>query len=304
MNPNNPLPASQDKRLLILFAWASIFLISDLPDVICNQIFKQVPAWFFWGKIGFLALSLVLCVFWERFRPLRPYTSVMLIFFLALAGSEQVKNSVWWAGIFREAEPSFFLAYLKPFIRDTGVALVVIAGLWMIKRQRSESFLVKGQINAPIEPVRWLGIRTGESWRTFGWIFAVIAAAGVAFPTLIAIKPSVGELLGAVRLLPAVLVFAALNAFNEEIYFRITLLSTLPQIIGKHHALLINFAFFGLAHYLYGSPPGMVGFLMTGFLAWLLGKSILETKGVFWAWFIHFLPDVVIFASYAFLWRR
>ena len=57
--------------------------------------------------------------------------------------------------------------------------------------------------------------------------------------------------------------------------------------------------FFGLAHYLYGSPSGVIGFLMTGFLAWLLGKSMLETRGLFWAWFIHFLADVIIFASYA-----
>ena len=43
---------------------------------------------------------------------------------------------------------------------------------------------------------------------------------------------------------------------------------------------------------------------MTAFLAWLIGKSILETKGLFWGWFIHFLPDVVIFASYAIAWYQ
>jgi hypothetical protein len=43
---------------------------------------------------------------------------------------------------------------------------------------------------------------------------------------------------------------------------------------------------------------------MTGFLAWLLGKSVLETKGLLWAWFIHFLPDVVIFYSYAIAWMQ
>jgi hypothetical protein len=30
-----------------------------------------------------------------------------------------------------------------------------------------------------------------------------------------------------------------------------------------------------------------------------MGKSILETRGLAWAWFIHFVPDVVIFFSYA-----
>jgi len=46
---------------------------------------------------------------------------------------------------------------------------------------------------------------------------------------------------------------------------------------------------------------GVAGVLMTGFLAWLIGKSMLETGGFLWPWFIHFVPDVVVFASYALL---
>jgi len=111
--------------------------------------------------------------------------------------------------------------------------------------------------------------------------------------------PTLETLLQALPLLPAALFFAAINAFNEEIYFRTSLLSTLPEVIGRSQAMLISITLFGLAHYLYGSPPGIVGFLMTGFLAFLLGKSMLETRGFIWPWFIHFLPDAVIFFSYA-----
>ena len=299
MNTEVPLQNSHDKKTLIFAAWLSILLISDIPDILCNSILKEVPAWLIFGKIIFLALFFVLCTFWIRVRPLRPYVFVMLIFFLALALSEQVRNSEWWAGLISESETSFFLTYLRPYLRDIGVMLVVIFSLWLVKRRRSDFFLVKGQINAPIEPVRWLGIHAGESWRKFGWIFAVIAGIGVAFPTMIAMQPARQELFRVIPLLPAILVYAAINAFNEEVYYRLSILSTLHQIIGKNHALLISAGFFGLAHYLYGSPPGMIGFLMTGFLAWLLGKSVLETKGLFWAWLIHFLPDVVIITSYA-----
>ena len=59
--------------------------------------------------------------------------------------------------------------------------------------------------------------------------------------------------------------------------------------------------FFGLGHWLYGSPPGLLGAAMVGFLAWLLGKAISETEGFFWPWFVHLVPDVVIFFSYALL---
>ena len=293
-----------EKRLLIFSAWTSILLVSDLPDVLIHMISGQVPMWLFWAKVGFLGLFLGACFAWKRIRPLRPYALIMAVFFIALGISDWVRTSAWWADLINADETSFFLGYLRPYLRDIGVSLIVIAALWAVKRRLSEFFLVKGQLDAPIEPVRWLGIGQGKSWRTFGWIFAVIAAMSVAVPTMLDVRPTVNLLLRAVPMLPAVLLFAAVNAFNEEVYFRTTLLSTLPQIIGKNHALLISAAFFGLAHYLYGSPPGVVGFLMTGFLAWLIGKSMLETKGFFWAWFMHFLPDVVIFFSYAILWIK
>ena len=72
-------------------------------------------------------------------------------------------------------------------------------------------------------------------------------------------------------------------------------------MIGKTHTLLLTLVFFGLSHWLYGSPPGLVGFAMIGFLAWLMGRSMLETKGMLSPWIIHFSPDVVIFMSYALL---
>jgi membrane protease YdiL (CAAX protease family) len=298
--PQNP----SEKRLLIFSAWTSILLVSDLPDVLVHMLSGQVPVWLFWAKMGFLGLFLGACSAWKRIRPLRPYALIMAVFFIALGISEWVRTSAWWAGLVSADETSFFLGYMRPYIRDIGVTLLVIAALWALKRRRSEFFLVKGQLDAPIEPVRWLGIGPGKSWRLFGWIFTLVAAVGVAVPIMLGARPTPDLLVRVVPRLPAVLLFAAVNAFNEEIYFRATLLSTLPQIVGKDHALLINAAFFGLAHYLYGSPPGLVGFLMTGFLAWLIGKSMLETKGLFWAWFIHFLPDVVIFISYAVLWIK
>ena len=194
---------------------------------------------------------------------------------------------------------SFTLGYTGIYILDCAVALAVIAALWAVKRRRSAFFLVKGELRAPIEPVRWLGIGSGESWRTFGWIFAVAAALAVAVPTLLSVRLAPEALGRAAGLLPAVLLFAAINAFNEEVYFRASFLSTLTDVIGRGHALLVASVFFGMGHYLYGSPPGVIGFLLTAFLGWLLGKSMLETKGLLWPWFIHFLADVVVFLYYA-----
>jgi hypothetical protein len=31
-------------------------------------------------------------------------------------------------------------------------------------------------------------------------------------------------------------------------------------------------------------------------MGWLFGKSMLETKGFFWAWFLHFVSDIPVLA--------
>jgi hypothetical protein len=62
--------------------------------------------------------------------------------------------------------------------------------------------------------------------------------------------------------------------------------------------LLLVAAYFGLAHF-YGVPYGIVGVMMAGFLGWFLTKAMLETRGFFWPWLIHFCQDVAIFTFMA-----
>jgi hypothetical protein len=301
MSTSSPRITSE-KFALVFFAWGLALLISDLPDMIWNAVTGEIPEWLFWGKVGVLGAAVAISLLWKRLRPLWQFTTVMLIFYLALAFTSFIRKGDWWQARFGGENVSFGVGFLGVFLLDTLVALTVLLTLWLIFRRRSDIFLVKGQLDAPIEPVRWLGIGKGESWSTFGWIFAVCAAVIVAIPTILSLRPSVEVLLKAASFLPIAILCAAINAFNEEIYFRLSMLSTLTGIIGKTHALLIAVIFFGLNHWLYGSPPGLIGFILTGFLAFLIGKSILETKGLLWAWFIHFLPDVVVFASYAIAW--
>lgn len=292
---------SLDRRLLIVSAWTAVLLVSDLPDIVWNAISGHILGWSLWIKVAAPCVLLVACLVWKGLRPLWQFACVMLVLWLAFAGSTWVGDTPWWQSRFGGPQVSFAAGYLGLYFRDCGVALAVGAALWLIKRRRDEFFLVKGDLRAPIEPVRWLGIRRGESWRTFGWIFAVAAGACVMIPTVLSMPLSSAVLLRAAPLLPAGILFSAINAFNEEIYFRASLLSTLPGVVGRRHAMLLTVTLFGLAHWLYGSPAGLVGFLMTGFLAWLLAKSMLETRGLLWPWFIHFVPDTVVFASYAIL---
>lgn len=289
------------KPALALTAWVVMLAVSDLPDILIVELGGSIPPWMLWAKAGFLGGFLVLTLAWQALRPLWQYAAIFTTLFLSLALTNLVRATEWFEHNFNDQGTAFFSGYAAIFVLDILVALIVLAALWWMKRDRRAFFFVKGQLDAPIEPVRWLGIKAGESWKVFGWIFAGCAGLAVAIPTIFSISPSSETLLKALPLLPAVLLLAAVNAFTEEAYYRCSLLSTLHEPIGRTQALLLSVVFFGLAHWLYGSPPGLVGFLMVAFLAWLLGKAMLETKGFLWPWFIHFVPDVMIFFSYALL---
>lgn len=290
------------RGFLLAAAWTFMLLVSDLPEIVWGRLGSRAPGWLPWAQVLFVALFLVLCLAWSRLRALLPFAFVMLVFFLALRLSAGVGASDWWRARFNPPDVSFFTGYLGAFHRDVIVALAVLVALWALKKRRRGFFLVKGNLAAPVEPVRWLGIRAGEKWRTFMWIFALAAGAIVFVVIALSTKISSGMLARALPLLPAVVLFAAINAFTEEVYFRVSLLSTLTEVLGKNHTLLLNAVFFGLAHWIYGSPSGLPGFLMTGFLAWLMGKAMLETRGLLAPWIIHFVPDAVIFFSYALIW--
>lgn len=291
--------AHSDNRSLAPVAWAAMLVISDLPDIILGRLGIALPPWMTWGKVGFLAAFVAATLAFRVLRRLRPYALALFTLFLALGLTGVLRSTAWFQGHFNYQGVPFFTGYAAIMVLDILVALAVIAVLWLMKRDRRAFFLARGDMGAPIAPIRWLGIGAGESWRKFTWIFAGIASLAVAVPTFLAIAPSASTLLRALPMLPAALLFAAVNAFTEEAYFRCSLISTLHEVIGKGHALGLILVFFGLSHWLYGSPSGIVGFAMTGFLSWIMARSMLETRGMLSAWTIHFFPDVVIFFSYA-----
>jgi hypothetical protein len=91
-----------------------------------------------------------------------------------------------------------------------------LGALWIIKRKREAFYLVKGQTDAPIKPVHWLGIKAGESWKVFGWIFTACAGAAILLSVIMSVPISADALQTALLLLPSVLLMAGLNAFAEE----------------------------------------------------------------------------------------
>lgn len=96
--------------------------------------------------------------------------------------------------------------------------------------------------------------------------------------------------------LPFILLLAAMNAFTEESITRLSVVTALDGLTKRPTIYLISALIFGSVHF-FGVPGGALGVIMAGFLGWLLARSVVETEGIAWAWFIHFLQDVIIFGG-------
>lgn len=77
---------------------------------------------------------------------------------------------------------------------------------------------------------------------------------------------------------------------------RLGIIVALKGVIQDNKIAMICGLSYGLVQY-WSSFGGLLGMITGGFLGWFLAKSILETRGVFWAWMIHFVRDIFIFSG-------
>ncbi len=292
------MKTTNGSKAVLVTAWVTILAIS-LFKIVAQEIFHYTVSenlmYGFMAGVGLAGLALA--SLWAPVSPLRPFFGL----FLVLAGVQWVVFTQIDRLPFYKTwlnDPSFNVSMLAEQSLKFLCTLAIIAFLFILKRRRQAFFLAMGDLAAPAEPIRWLGVKSGERWNTLGRSLAVILSLGTLAFLVIAGRPPLDIVVKALPFLPAVLLAATLNAFYEEISFKASFLSVLEGPAGKQQALLLMAAFFGILHF-YGVPYGVVGVLMAAFLGWLLGKSMFETRGLFWAWFIHFVQDVLIFAFMA-----
>jgi membrane protease YdiL (CAAX protease family) len=291
----NQEPAS--RKMLVVVAGSITLLISDLPNVIW-QWFKPEPDWLFWAKVAIIVSFLLATLFVKRLRLLLKYLVIFLAFFLANRLSDWIGTTNLWLNWFGGKDAPYAATWWGRQLIQIIFTLIVLVVTWAVLRRSQAIFLRIGQVDAEMEPVRWLGIHKGQRWTTFGWIFASVFAGGTMLFVALAYGKYLHNFGRILPLLPLAIIFAAINAFTEEFTYRAPLLGATHELLGKQPALWINATFFGFAHYLYGAPGGLPGFLMTAFVGYMLGKSMIETRGAFWALLIHMLADIPIFVLY------
>jgi membrane protease YdiL (CAAX protease family) len=279
-----------------------LLVATALPIIVWRVGFNQpVSMWLAAADVGMAAALVLLTTLWQRARPLR-------VFFLVL-GAEAVGYAINSVIGQTPAWKSWALSVPVglSFAVANGFKLVPVALLTLVligsRVTRKQLFLQLGDLKAPA------GLpftdRMG-SWAWLGPILLLVAVSEVVVHVTVTRGPSLG--LVAERVLPLVPVIlggAAINAFSEEFLFRCAPLAVLSPVLGPAQSLTLTSLRFGLGHW-FGNPSGPVGVLLAAGFGWLLGKSMFDTRGLGWAFLIHWASDIAIFSLIAmtapFLW--
>lgn len=291
---SNPYPIPQSNRTLTGLAWGITLLVSTLPDIAWVKLAGNMPVWITFAKMGLLLVLALTAFIWRPLRPLRNYFIVLLAFF----GLSELRPHINFALPAMQAVFGSSVFDVRMQAEQTGklaVAFAMIATLLVLGYKRRDFFLALGDLCAPIDPVPVLGFPKPDPWPRFGLQWAIYIAVALAALQYFGLRPSSDVLLKVVPILPCIMFYAAVNAFNEEITYRAPMLATLETVGGSKHALWMSAYFFGIAHY-FGTPGGIWGGIASIFMGWILGKGMVETRGLFWSWWIHFLSDIAIFS--------
>ena len=281
-------------NLLIFIAWIVTLFVSFFPDILLRELTSSLPGWLYWAKVGLISVFLLTSLLWKRLHTLWLFSAVLLAVYLLQWGVDWFYQSLSYSNWLAGAN-SFVKDLASVQIPRTTVGILLVLIMLVLVHRFGNFFLVMGKLNAQAAPIPFIMTRP-SSWRILGPAIACAMCLGLAaFSLIFGNIPSLQSLKSALPLLPFILLFAASNAFGEEMLYRAPWLSSLEGPVGPTHALLLTAVYFGLGHF-YGVPFGILGVVMAFIPGWLIGKSMLETRGFFWAWFIHFWMDAVIFS--------
>jgi membrane protease YdiL (CAAX protease family) len=294
MNNQSSADIQEKSGFLPAVTWLVTILVSTLPNAVWQSITGSSPSWLVWIKIGLLIFMVLITFSWKMIQPLRLFFLMLLVLVPAyqLLSAWLPTLHVWrqWFGYVEWLGGTAVIQFIK-----IGFVFVMVGALKLSGQHRNDYFLVKGQLNAPAGKILWLGIKERTSWAQIGPVIMLFAFIPVTIVLWLSNPYSSTLLVKALPYLPAAILFAAMNGFSEEMTFRAPVLSALQGKVSSQHALLLTAVYFGLAHFSGGISSGIVWVVFAGFLGWLLGKSMLETKGIFWAWLIHFIEDIPIY---------
>lgn len=278
-------------------AWAIVLIGAGLSKILCHEFGSHAGLW-----LPFAETILFLCLAAAAHKI--PGLGNLRGFILAIAAA----NFAWHVAVPWIEELSVVRSlsqdlswggqfFVSRVIRTIGVLLMLLTLIGSGLTSR-DLFLRIGDWRAQVQPEPLLSRARGMSWARFGVI--ILLLFGVFLPAFLffTLHPQIGRINLFLYAIPWALAASLLNAASEEFQFRSVLLARLRNVVPSAEALLLVAVFFGLTHY-FGQPGGWPGVFMTAIAGWIWAKSMIETRGFMWAFLIHFVQDLVIFAFLA-----
>lgn len=277
-------------RSTLYLAWAIVLLLT-VPEIILRVFMRVDTSWMLAARIALLAGAFALTVVWPLVRPLRGMLVVFLVIYvveawLFLTAVPQTQLYVDAVG----GDPN--VAFFSERLLRIGAVLVMFVVVVLMGLRRRDLFLTVGDLKATATPTRLKIPHKAQPWTVFGRNYAIISVALLLLFLIPALQPSLANF--SVGLLLFAVVCAAMNSFAEEFLYRAAMIPQVLPVFGKGATLMLVPAWFGLAHY-FGVPNGMTGVLLAGIGGWFFAKSMIETRGIAWAWFLHFLADFTVY---------
>ena len=275
-------------RSLLYVAWA-VALLLTVPEIVLRAFMGADTSWMLPARIALLTASVALTFTWSLIRPLRGMLTIFLVIygveaglFLTVLPGTQVYQDVFGA----DANIAFFGERLMRI----GAVVVMLVVLLRMGLNRRDFYLAVGDVNA-IAPAMRIPAKP-EPWTKFGRNYAVISVGLLLVFLIPAMQPSLADL--SIGLVLFAAVCAAMNSFAEEFLYRAALIPHVLPHFGKNATLLLLPVWFGLAHW-FGVPSGLTGVILAAIGGWFFTRSMIETSGIAWAWFLHFLADFTVY---------
>ena len=288
MSPATPRTTDPWARVI---AWSAV-VVSTVPDIVWQESGHRMSFLLTAIESLLIAGTALAVLPFPRFRGLTRFLlAVAALDFTwgyvapALADTNFVRSlseGASWGG-------RLFTARMMT-LSGAALAIFTLIGSGITRR---DLFLCWGELGAPAQPIRFLGIYKPIPWTWFGPAVILVFALVLASFLYSSVNPEFGASGRILRAFPWILAIAALNAASEEFQFRSLILAHLRNVFRPAEAILLSAAFFALGHY-YGHPSGPTGVAMAAFAGWIWARSMIETRGSFWAFVIHMAQDIVI----------
>lgn len=273
-------------------------LVASAVPVVISRLSGQPPTVTLpLGQTMVLVITALVIYRSERLRPLVGFLLTLAILRLGWFGLAPMLAG--WAPIQNLSAHSGWAAQqlIARSLNCVG-ALLLLTTLIGRNFTRRDLFLRVGELDAPAQPERFLWFRSPMPWTQLGPQLLFIFGIALPLFLFVTLRPDLAHLSRLGPILPWALATAAVNAANEEFQFRCMPLAHLRGVLPVRESMLLTSVFFAVAHY-FGQPSGPIGVVMAGIAGWVWAKSMVETRGVGWAFGIHMVQDVVIFCFLA-----